>query len=121
MDEIKIKVKDLNSVSDGFHTMQELYSHRCILFACLINCNKGISWKSKEHSDGSMFDGWFICGINTEIGNATYHLPIDMWGLLDCKALIKSPEWKGETPQMCLEMLENEFCLNDKANEVSDE
>lgn len=59
--------KNMGDISDGYHTFNELYHHRAILFANI--CNKsGKSWKSKKHHDGSMYDGMFIVGINTPDG-----------------------------------------------------
>ena len=34
-DKITVEVSDLSKVSDGFHTIQELYEHRVILFIAL--------------------------------------------------------------------------------------
>ena len=43
-------------LSDGYHSFNELYHHRMILFSIICNQNKEISWKSKYHEDGTMFD-----------------------------------------------------------------
>ena len=61
-------------VSDGYHTFKELYEHRVVLFVALITAltqqeyhpSNKICWKSKKHSDGTMYDGWFIAGIGLE-------------------------------------------------------
>ena len=51
--------------SDGYHTFDELYDHRCLLF-CMISA--GIAgWKSRKHHDGSEWEGWFIAGCNLYI------------------------------------------------------
>ena len=110
MEKITINVTDLNCISDGYHTMQELYDHRCLIFACLINSNLDKSWKSLLHFDGSMYKDWFICGINTKNGVCSYHLPIKYFDLVKCKSVDNAPEWRGETPQMCLTNLVHEFC-----------
>ncbi len=90
---------DVGNVSDGFHTFNELYSHRCTLFAALMKAHKDISWKSKLHSDGTMFDDWFIAGMNLPTGMITYHLPLDhFWSKLDdINELEYAPEWDGHT------------------------
>ena len=59
--------------SDGFHTFDELYHHRAVLFSLIVACFPSASWKSKRHSDGTMYDGMFIVGIETNWGQATYH------------------------------------------------
>lgn len=95
--------------SDGYHTFGELYEHRIVLFITLcrtldvleIELGKGIGrcWKSKYHSDGTSWDGWFIAGIDKEKGEQkTYHLPISYWNKLDIQELDKAPEWDGHTP-----------------------
>ena len=74
---------------DGYHTWDELYEHRIILWKALLSYQEDLNdefgtneknrvWKSKLHFDGTMFDGWFISGIGIEKGEQiTYHLPIN--------------------------------------------
>ena len=65
-----------NEIADGYHTFGELYEHRIILFIALCRAYsedvteyKSVPvWRSKLHSDGTIFDGWFIMGINKEKG-----------------------------------------------------
>ena len=38
--------------SDGYHTFNELYHHRAILFSVICNSMPGIAWKAKKHHDG---------------------------------------------------------------------
>lgn len=56
---------ETGELSDGYHTFNELYYHRAVLFSVICNQNKDIAWKSKLHSDETMYDGMFIVGINT--------------------------------------------------------
>src|SRR5678815_274221 len=83
------------SVSDGYHTMEELYTHRYHLYLALIKAfdsritplgSNVMCWKSKLHDDGTMFDGDFILGMTVSqpsffVGGdhndfyITYHLP----------------------------------------------
>lgn len=44
--------EDMGEVSDGYHTFNQLYHQRAILFAAIVNQNKDIAWKSYKHSDG---------------------------------------------------------------------
>lgn len=84
--------------SDGYHTFNELYEHRHILFLAVLTANIQNAWRSKLHADGTMFDGWFIAGLNTEDGQATYHLPLRIWELFKyIPELEKAPEWDGHT------------------------
>lgn len=93
--------KRLNgTLSDGYHTYNDLYYQRCILFATICNSNKNISWKSKRHNDGKKCfdsDNWFIVGIDTPNGSYTYHYEIKYWDLFEVQELKKGKEWDGHT------------------------
>lgn len=85
--------------SDGYHTFNELYHHRAVLFSVIVRDHPELAWKSKLHHDGTMYDGMFIVGINTPKGQATYHYDVDpYWEMFDCKELEQAPEWDGHTP-----------------------
>ena len=85
--------------SDGYHTFNELYRHRAILFSVICNERPDVAWKSKRHHDGTMYDGMFIVGIDTPEGQATYHYDIEpYWNLFRVKELELAPEWDGHTP-----------------------
>lgn len=87
-------------VSDGYHTFDELYYHRMVLFALVCNQHKELSWKSKQHHDGTMFDDTsFICGIDTPEGQYTYHYHLDHWDTYDVKELDYAPEYDGHQPK----------------------
>jgi hypothetical protein len=94
---------DVGNVSDGFHTFNELYAHRNALFLLLcklLPMNTLFVWRSKHHSDGSGYAGWFLLGMGKEQGTQiTYHLPESQWQLCDfAETLDKAPEWDGHTP-----------------------
>lgn len=97
---------------DGYHTFEELYDHRIALFIalCKFACqqtefNHYIPqyevWRSRHHSDGKRWAGWFIMGINKEDGEQiTYHLPEIRWEECDfAETLDKSPEFDGHKPE----------------------
>lgn len=99
--EIKLNKKTTinGETSDGYHTFNELYHHRAVLFSVICNSHPSLAWKSKHHSDGTMFDGMFIVGIQTPEGQATYHYNIiPYWEMFNVKELEFSPEWDGHTP-----------------------
>ena len=105
---LRLKEKDMintDLITDGYHTFEDLYFQRCILFATICNQNKDISWKSKKHSDGSMYDNYFIVGIETPKGNYTYHYHIDFWDYFKVKELENAPEWDGHTEEDIVERL----------------
>ena len=88
------------NISDGYHTFNELYHHRAVLFATICNSNKELAWKSKLHDTGDMYEGMFIVGIETTEGQATYHYSIEpYWEMFNVKELPKAPKWDGHTPE----------------------
>ena len=96
----------IGDLSDGYHTFNELYHHRAVLFSVICNSFKPLSWKSKKHNDGTMYHGMFIVGIATPKGNATYHYDIEpYWDMFDVKELDKAPEWDGHTPSEAIERI----------------
>lgn len=92
----------MGKVSDGYHTFDELYYHRGVLFAVICNLYPELSWKSKQHHDhknNPMYDGMFIVGIDTPEGPATYHYDLDpFWNIFNIKEIEEAPEWDGHTP-----------------------
>ena len=89
--------------SDGYHTFNELYHHRAVLFSVIVKAFPNQAWKSRKHHDGSMYDGMFIVGIETPDGQATYHYDIEpYWDMFECKELEYAPEWDGHTPAQAI-------------------
>ena len=99
--------EDKGQISDGYHTFNELYEHRHWLFVNLMASHKDMSWASRTHSDGSSFDGWFICGMNLPTGQVSYHLPDRMWSAVEEMGLDKNPqpEWDGHTAEQVVERM----------------
>lgn len=119
MKKLQINLKDVAAVvdiSDGYHTFDELYEHRAALFIAL--CRKiqdwvylpslrntlkdGYDkrvWRSRLHSDGTSYDGWFILGIDRAEGEQiTYHLPLSKWGQTEfAQTLKRAPKFDGHT------------------------
>ncbi len=97
MGEITIKCRS-EDVSDGYHTISELYDHRIALFIALMVVRDDISWRSLFHADGSSVDGWFIAGMHLPTGDITYHLPMKYWSDLSAiQELHLGREWDGHT------------------------
>lgn len=104
------------NISDGYHTFAELYEHRIAIFMALCRriCKTEGSnevWRSKLHSDGTKFDGWFVLGINIEHGEQiTYHLPMSKWKSCNWPKIItyeKAPFYDGHTSRDVLKRLNN--------------
>lgn len=111
--------QETGTISDGYHTFDELYEHRYALYIALCKSMQGFEyhgdirnhgdkfnhkkvWKSIRHSDGELCFGgreWFIMGIGSEKGKQiTYHLPMKYWALTDfAEQLEKAHEWDGHT------------------------
>lgn len=94
---------------DNYHTMDELYDHRTVLFAIVCRQNKTKAWKSLRHSDGYFEEGWFIAGLDTPYGQVTYHQKIEYWNMFDVQELPKAPLYDGHTPEQALERLKLTF------------
>ncbi|MGI5848796.1 MAG: DUF3850 domain-containing protein [Christensenellales bacterium] len=98
--------RPIGEISDGYHTFNELYAHRAILFSVICNANPHIAWKSRAHHDGTMYDGMFIVGIETPNGQATYHYDIEpYWRYFSVPILYNAPKWDGHTPSDAINRL----------------
>lgn len=91
--------KITSETSDGYHTFNELYEHRTALFAVICNMFPNISYKSRKHDDGTMYDGMFIVGINTPKGQYSYHCNNEYFSWFKIPELEKAPKWDGHQPK----------------------
>lgn len=92
-------------ISDGYHTFDELYYHRMVLFSVICNQNKEKAWKSWLHDDGTMYEDYFIVGIETDEGHYTYHYHKKYWEWFNVKELDKAPKWDGHVPDDVIRLL----------------
>lgn len=102
---------------DGYHTFDELYEHRIVLWIALCRQRHtrrtedapfGNVWCSVQHSDGSTFGDWFILGIGKAKGSQiTYHLPARYWNEVCefAEVLEKAPEFDGHDSDEVLRRL----------------
>lgn len=105
-DVVEIPEGGIGNLSDGYHTFNELYHHRAILFSVICNSMPDKAWKSRLHDTGDMYEGMFIVGIETPEGQATYHYDIEpYWDMFKVKELEKAPKWDGHTPQVAIERI----------------
>ena len=120
-----IEVRDLSQVSDGYHTIAELYDHRITLFIALCKAIQGwkyqgdernsrtdglakIVWRSTLHSDGNpAYEGWFLLCIEKRDGvQISYHIPLSRWDETDfAMTLPIAYRWDGHTSADVLERL----------------
>ncbi len=75
-----------DDISDGFHTFDELYEHRCLLFINLVLILGGVF--KREH-----FEGWDCVYTETPYGQISYHVPAKLRPLYENK-LIENPDYK---------------------------
>lgn len=105
---------DKLEISDGYHTLDELYEFRKAYNALLFN-----EWhyyggkgnfnpvKSKRHSDGELCfgGGWFVVSAETRCGQITNHYELKDWDLFRIPEVEKAPEWDGHTVRESLQRL----------------
>jgi hypothetical protein len=68
-------------ISDGYHTFEELYDHRCLLFInlCMVQPEKC------AYKLDSEFDGWPALYLELPSGQISYHVPIKFLPLFSDK------------------------------------
>jgi hypothetical protein len=106
-------------ISDGYHTMAELYRYRLLYNAALFN-----DWdahdeyqvhKSVRHSDGELCfgGGWFVVVAQLPTGQITNHYELKDWDLFKVGIRDRAAEYDGHTPadveRRLTEFLEGQF------------
>lgn len=93
------ELEDIGDFSDGYHTFNDLYTQRAVLFATIVNQNLDKAWKSRRHEDGKQCfgGGWFIVGVDTPKGSYTYHYEEKYWSIFKCVELPVAKHWDGHT------------------------
>ena len=110
----------VGEISDRYHTFNELYDHRAKLtISLLLTSLKSRAWKSLLHSDGTMYPGMFIIGVDTKYGQATYHYNIDpYWSMTKgIRELDRAPKFDGHTPSEAIDRIYRE-CFDISSNPV---
>lgn len=121
LEEFEKELKD-GTLSDGYHTFNDLYLQRMYLFATIVNQNKEYAWKSLKHEDGELCFGgdWFIVGIDTPRGSYTYHYETNYWSLFDCQELEVAKHWDGHTSKDVDRLLSLDIQLETKISRLED-
>jgi hypothetical protein len=105
------KLEDKGQISDGYHTFEELYDHRCLLYLALCIKYKDYCYYTYTNSDGSTWDGWFLLVLNhPDIKQISYHLPIelvDYCSLVDIKFKDKSDDYDGHSSKNVVDGLQD--------------
>jgi len=93
-------------VRDEYHSMHELYQHRLALNKALFHQLWEFCIKSKLHSDGTMFEGYFIVQMNhPEVGQISYHYKLKHWDEFRLTEAERASEWDGHGSLETLERL----------------
>jgi len=96
-------------VSDGYHTMGELYDHRRALTRALAVALPDLAWRSKAHhpTGDPIFEGYFIVGLYLpEVGTVTYHYQLKHWDDFEGVHVMEyAPAWDGAPPAASVERL----------------
>lgn len=106
-------------VGDEYHKLSELYEMRLALSVALFKAfdsyitplnSRVRCWKSKLHSDGTMFEGYFIVGmaINSLSGGMeliSFHYKMEHWSKFKVMELSKAPLYDGHTSKDVIERL----------------
>lgn len=100
---------DTGEISDGFHTFNELYEHRTMLFLALIAAYPDRCWYSEQHHDGKGFEGFILVGMDLPCGPISYHLLEKYGKYLDALGVVHlsaAPAWDGHTPSDVVKRLQ---------------
>lgn len=98
----------VGEISDGDHSFSELYRHRAVLTAFTFN-RMPFTWKSHKHYDNDnspMYPGYFITGIFTPFGVASYHYNNSEWNLFKVPEIDRAPIWTPDQQYTDIEKLE---------------
>jgi hypothetical protein len=85
-----------NDISDGYHTFDELYEHRCLLF---------LAWLSSDGQPANTywvadhFEGWDLVVTHLRGFQISYHVPIKYRRITEAlpKREIADHNWDGHT------------------------
>lgn len=78
-----------------------------ILFSVICKEHLDKSWKSKFHADGGMYEHYFVVGIDTKVGQFSYHYHMEYWDhFAELKELDRAPKWDGHLPNDVTRLLD---------------
>ena len=98
------------STSDGFHTFDELYEQRAVLFAAFCRETGENVWRSRQHPVGGppMYPGMFIVGVHLPTGDISFHVEDKFWYLfVGARTLDHAPHFDGHTSADVLERIKD--------------
>ena len=90
----------MKPISDGHHSFSDLYNHRMKLSAVIFALAGKYAWKSRQHADGTMFDGDFIVGVSIPgVGDYSYHYKNEYWDIFQVPDVEAAPPYDGHAPE----------------------
>lgn len=98
---IPLSPEDTRKVTDGYHSFEELYDHRCLLFIKLaIHGGCPTAWKPG-------YPGWPVLFMETPAGQISYHFPEKFLPMVETNiARDDNYKWDGHTSADVLSRLE---------------
>ena len=99
---------DPTHISDGYHTMAELYEFRMVYNALAFNewARLGLYdiHKSWRHEDGALCfgGGWFVVRATLPTGQISNHYPAEHWDRFHVETRDRAAAWDGHSPQEAL-------------------
>lgn len=90
-----------NDISDGYHTFDELYEHRCLLFLNLCFHSPERCAFKKD------FETWFCLYLETPVGQVSYHVPNKYISDVLSHGIKEVPDyqWDGHSSQDVIDRL----------------
>ena len=106
--------KPKGEVSDGYHTFNELYEHRALLFAALFNTGDHPCAKSQYDSLGRKMKDWFLVYVELPTGQISYHLEMKHWDLFVGNEVESIKDYDGHNSSDVVDRLKKYSKLNVK-------
>lgn len=86
-------MSDTKIISDGFHSLDDLYEHRNLLFIQLCLNSPMPVWIKKEED----YSGYFCLYMKLISGQISYHIPNKYRYLVEDRATAHPEQWDGHT------------------------
>lgn len=103
MEEKTFKIVN-GDISDGYHTFDELYDHRCLLYIAWITSDgcPGAPYRIPDH-----YPGWDVLGVDTYGGQISYHVPAKYRHLYESHIPLAGDgyQFDGHTSQVVIERI----------------
>jgi hypothetical protein len=96
---------DAGQVSDGYHTFNELYEHRCLVFLLLCERVGAVSWR--PHYEG--WDAVYLYLTLNPKSQISYHVPVKYRPAYEHYPKASEGEWDGHTSEDVVTRMQHEL------------